>query len=325
MTEPTQPTIPRYPMRLVSARTGLSPHVLRAWERRYQVVTPTRTEAGQRLYSDLDIERLRLLGRLTDLGHSIGRIATLPLEELRHLDRTAPPPSTQRTADEAEEAESTRASVKAALQAARAYDGAELQATLDRAAVTYGIPVFLEEVVVPIVSAIGHGWEEGSVTVAQEHMATAVLRRVLGWLLGVYQQHGTARQAVVGKRLLVATPSGQVHELGALLAGVSGAAEGWSVTYLGPDLPTAEVVEAARETRADAVALSIVYDSGATDVVAALREARGGIPEQVPLVVGGAAIQRLRRPAETIGALVVDDLADFRALLRRLEEGGAGR
>ena len=90
MTDPNSSSSPRYPVRLVALRTGLSAHVLRAWERRYAVVSPTRTEGGQRLYSDLDIERLLHLRRLTERGHAIGRIASLPLAELARIeDETA--------------------------------------------------------------------------------------------------------------------------------------------------------------------------------------------------------------------------------------------
>ena len=73
-------TRPQYPVRLVAERTGLSPHVLRIWERRYQVVAPERSAGGQRLYSDADIERLRLLGLATQAGRNIGQLATLPNE-----------------------------------------------------------------------------------------------------------------------------------------------------------------------------------------------------------------------------------------------------
>jgi DNA-binding transcriptional MerR regulator/methylmalonyl-CoA mutase cobalamin-binding subunit len=322
MSEPFESTQPRYPVRLVAARTGLSPHVLRAWERRYGVVTPTRSDGGQRLYSELDIARLGLLRRLTDLGHAIGQIAALPLDELRRLESDTAVPGVELPVDRAAEAESAQAAVRAGLQAARGFDAAELQAVLERAAVTLGIPVFLEEVVVPIVRVIGHGWAEGTVTVAQEHMATAVVRRVLGWLLGVFQLHGADRQAVVSRRLLVATPPTQIHELGALMAGISAAAEGWTVTYLGPDLPAADLVEAARETRADVVALSIVYQSNERAMVSALRETRAGLPEHVPLIVGGAAVSGLRPPVEAAGVLVVDNLPDFRTVLRRLSETG---
>ena len=323
MTDSSDRRSPRYPVRLVATRTGLSPHVLRAWERRYQVVTPTRSEGGQRLYSDLDIERLRLLNRLTDRGHAIGRIAALPLDELARLDREAS--ATDGEGEETSEghAEGARASVEAAIAAAQRYDAAGLQAVLERAAVTQGVPAFLEDVAVPVVERIGHGWAEGTVSVAQEHMATAVLRRILSWLMGVFEVHGVARQAVVAKQLLVATPPTQVHELGALLVAVSAAAEGWRVSYLGAELPAGEIIAAARDTGADAVALSIVYDLGEPSLLPALQEVRDGLAEHVPLIVGGAAASRLRRQAEATGAMVVDTLPDFSVLLRRLgEEGG---
>jgi DNA-binding transcriptional MerR regulator/methylmalonyl-CoA mutase cobalamin-binding subunit len=322
MDPPPDPTTPRYPVRLAAGRTGLSPHVLRAWERRYQVVAPGRSEGGQRLYSDLDIERLRLLRRLTDRGHAIGRIATLPLAELERLDQES---SDAEAGDgrpvEPAQAESARAAVDEALQAARRFDAADLRAVLERAAVTQGIPAFLEEVVAPVVDRIGHGWADGSLTVAQEHMATAVIRGVLGWLLGVFETHGSARQAVVARRLVLATPPGQIHEIGALLAAVTAAAEGWTVTYLGPDLPPGDLVGAARRTVADAVGLSLVYDAGEAPLLAALREARAALPDRIPLIVGGAAASPLRGRAEAMGLMVVSSLAEFRTVLHRLAGG----
>ncbi len=199
-----------------------------------------------------------------------------------------------------------------ALQATRRLDAPELQATLERAAVTLGVPAFLDEVVAPTLQRIGHGWVEGSVSVAQEHMATAVFTRTLGWLLKVYEVHGTAPHLVVG------TPPGQVHEMGALMVAASAAAEGWKVAYLGPDLPVTELMGAARQTGARAVAVSVVYRPDEGDLLAALREVRAGLPEDVPLLVGGAAISRLRGPVESTGALVMETLSEFRGLLRQL-------
>jgi len=310
-------TAPRYPVRLVALRTGLTPHVLRAWERRYQVVAPTRSDGGQRLYSDLDIERLRRLRRLTERGHAIGRIAGLSLDELRRLDEQPHAIPGEPAADESTLAEAARVAVERAVRAARRFDAPDLQAVLERAAVTLGVPVFLESVVTPVVERIGHGWAEGSVTVAQEHMATAVLRRVLGWLLGVFEVPGATR------RLVVATPPHQLHELGALLVGVSAAAEGWRVTYLGPDMPADDLVSAVEQTGAQAVALSIVYVSDDTEVAAAIRDIRAGLPASVALIIGGAASNRIGRQAEAAGALVVDTLPEFRALLRRLSQADA--
>ena len=313
---------PRYPVRLVSVRTGLSPHVLRAWERRYGVVSPTRTEGGQRLYSDLDIERLVRLRRLTDRGHAIRRIASLPLAQLARLDeetaaeqdRAALMDGHAAGTDEAAQVRAAKVqdSIAAAMRATARLDAVELQAVLERAAVTLGVPVFIDEVVAPTLARIGHGWAERTVSVGQEHMATAVFRRVLGWLFRVYEVRGEA------PRLVVATPPTQVHELGALMVAASAAAEGWGVTYLGADLPVADLVTAARATAARAVAISAVYVSERTDLLAVLREIRTALPEEVPLLVGGAATSEIRTEAAAEGALVLETLAELRALLRRL-------
>jgi DNA-binding transcriptional MerR regulator/methylmalonyl-CoA mutase cobalamin-binding subunit len=309
-------------VRLAAVRTGLTPHVLRAWERRYGAVSPARTEGGQRLYSDLDIERLRLLRRLTDRGHAIGRIASLPIAELARLDeetggaREGAVPSDEEgsRAHEAEQtrAQSVRESIAAVLRATRRLDPVELQAVLEQAAVTLGVPVFIDEVVAPALVRVGHGWAEGSVTVAQEHMATAVFRRVLGWLFQVYGARGTA------PRLVVATPPTQVHEFGALMVAISAAADGWAVTYLGPDLPVADLVSAVGQTGARAVAVSAVYVPEVADLLAALRELRAALPERVPLLVGGAASAEIAAEAEAAGVRVIASLPELRAMLRLL-------
>lgn len=308
----TQPSDePRYPVRLVALRTGLTPHVLRAWERRYHVVSPMRSEGGQRLYSDLDVERLLRLRRLTDRGHAIGRIAALPLAELVQLEDESP------TGEPGIPSESAADAVATALEATRRLDHADLQAVLERAAVTLGTPVFVDQVVGPLLDGIGHGWSERSVSVAQEHMATAVIRRVLGWLLRLYESRNGA------PRLVVATPPHHAHELGALMAATSAAAEGWNVTYLGPDLPVADLVSAVGLSGARAVAISAVHQPEGGDLLDALRETRSRLPSDVALVVGGAGAIQRRADIEAAGARVIDSLTEFRALLPRLVDGSA--
>src|SRR6476646_1916001 len=306
----------RYPVRLVALRTGLSPHLLRAWERRYGVVAPSRSEGGQRLYSDLDIERLTRLRGLVERGHAISRIASLPLETLTQLEEETGSAAAQGLGgsrlDDQARARSIQEFNDGAMRAVRALDAAGLQEVLERAAVTLGVPDFLETVAVTTLEDIGHGWTDRSVSVAQEHMATAVFRRVLGWLLGVYQTTGAAH------RLVVATPPGERHELGALMAAISAAAEGWSVTYLGPDMPVEELLGAIGQTRAEAVALSIVQPGDERGVLSALREIRAGLPPRVVLLLGGAGARRIQAGIEAAGVRLIDSLADLRSALQRL-------
>jgi DNA-binding transcriptional MerR regulator/methylmalonyl-CoA mutase cobalamin-binding subunit len=286
--------------------------VLRAWERRYGVVSPTRSEGGQRLYSELDIERLLRLRRLTARGHGIGRLALLALPELARLEEEIPAPAPAAAA--ALETESVASAAAAALEATGRLDAAELQVVLERAAMTLGVPVFLDHVVSPLLVQIGQGWSERSVSVAQEHMASAVIRRVLGWLLRLYEVRNGA------PRVVVTTPPLHAHELGALMAAACAAAEGWNVTYLGPDLPVTDLVSAVGISGARAVAISAVYQPEGGDLLGALRETRARLPGSVALLVGGAGALQLRAEVEAAGARVVGSLSEFRSVLPRLAE-----
>jgi methanogenic corrinoid protein MtbC1 len=198
-----------------------------------------------------------------------------------------------------------------ALRATLALDAAELQEVLERAAVTLGVPDFLETVAATTLEDIGHGWTERSVTIAQEHMATAVFRRVLGWLLGMYQEGGE-------HRLVVATPPGERHELGALMAAISAAIEGWNVTYLGADMPVKELLGAIGQTGAEAVALSVVNADDQRGLLSVLREIRTGMPSETALLVGGAGVNRISAGLDLPGVHLLDSLADLRPVLQSL-------
>jgi MerR family transcriptional regulator, light-induced transcriptional regulator len=309
---PASPTEPRHPVRVAAQRSGVTPHVLRAWERRYRVVTPVRSEGGQRLYSDMDVERLRLLRRLTGLGHGIGQLAKLSNEELeRALHDEEPTEDRQEPAGSSEgQAAAFRS---AAIRAAQQLDAGELHAVLERAAVSLGVPMFLDQVAGPTIREIGHGWQNGTVTVGQEHLATVVFRRVLGWIIDTIEAPEGA------PRLLLATPPGQMHELGALMAGAAAASEGWDVVYLGADLPAAEVVSAAQQAAVHAVALSIVLpDNGS--LLRNLTEIREGLPSEVILLLGGAGVEADPERFRKLGAKIIDSLGAFRTSLRDLRQ-----
>jgi methanogenic corrinoid protein MtbC1 len=176
------------------------------------------------------------------------------------------------------------------------------------------VPAFLEQVAVPSIREIGHGWQNGTVTVGQEHLATVVFRRILGWVIETVEAGENA------PRLLVATPTGQVHELGALLAGAAAASEGWDVVYLGADLPPAEVLSAAEQAGVRAVALSIVLPTGDAALIRNLTQIREGLPRAVPLFLGGAAVDQDPERYRKLGARVTNSLNAFGASLRDLQE-----
>jgi methanogenic corrinoid protein MtbC1 len=259
------------------------------------------------------VQRLRLLRRLTERGHSISRLAGASLEE---LERSAQEES--RSGPIEIKGLATDSGAKefkaAALSATQRLDAAELHAVLERAAVTLGVPGFLDYVVGPSLHEIGKGWSEGTVSIAQEHLATAVFRRTLGWLLRVYEVNHSA------PRLVVATPPRQLHELGAMLAGATAAAQGWDVTYLGADLPVAEILASARQVAANAVALSIVYPAIDATLTGDLQLLRNGLDSRAALLLGGSAALRDHERLTSMGAQVMSSLAEFRTSLGRLRE-----
>jgi len=297
---------PRHPVRVIASRTGLSAHVLRAWERRYGVVTPTRSEGGQRLYSDADLERLSLLRALTAGGSPISQLARLPLGELRRLTKTGP--AAVSVAGRAV-ADDWRIG---ALRAIEAMDAAGLRRGLERAAVSLGVPRLLDDVVTPILMEIGNRWQAGRMTIAQEHLAMAVARQVLAWVRETAETAGTAPVVVV------ATPPGQLHEGGALLAAATAASEGWRVAYLGTDLPASEIAETARRTAARAAALSIVHPNDDPAVGVHIRALRRALPRETALLVGGAAAAAYADSVAAAKGQLMKDLAGLREALRAL-------
>ena len=296
---------PRHPIRVVASRTGVSPTLLRAWERRYAVVDPGRSDGGQRLYSDDDIERLLLLKRATDAGRAIRIVAPLPLDELRALvreDRSALGP--------AEVGDSrVDGALAAAWSAVEAMDAETLETELRRAVVSLGAIAFTDHVVAPLLRTIGQRWVEGRMRPSHEHMATQVIKRVLHWMVE------PSRGETGGPGVVVGTLSGEMHELGALLAGATAALEGWNVTFLGQDLPADEFAHAAQTVSARVVGISTVNPLSVDGIPGQLEDLLAALPEHVRVVLGGPASSDLLERISDSRLHAVESLADFRSVL----------
>ncbi len=303
----------RHPIRVVSARTGLSPDVLRAWERRYAVVEPSRTEGRQRLYTDADIERLRLLVRATGAGRQIGLIAHLSVAELVELvaedERAAAPATSHARAAEPERAHV----VDAAMGAVSQMDALRLESQLRQAMLSMGAMSFVMDVVLPLLRRIGNEWHAGTITPAHEHMATAVIRDALARLLS---DSSLARAGA--PLLMVATPSGERHELSSMAAAVTAAGEGWKVIYLGPDLPVSWIASAARQAGARAVAVGVVGNRDTAHAVGELAELAGAAGPSIEIFAGGPGLRGVPSDAWPARVRRVEDLAAFGAALRAL-------
>lgn len=298
-------SVPRASLLAVSRRTGLSPHVIRAWERRYAAVTPSRFGANRRLYSQEESDRLLLLAQLTRAGHAIGNIARLPTEDLRKMTDTLAPANPGRAPS---------GLLTEGMEAVARLDAAALEKVLRQGALEMGCQGVLQRLVAPLGQAIGEGWRKGELTAAHEHFATAVMRTFLGYVISPFTHVENAPLVVVG------TPAGQLHELGALMAGAVAVHLGWNVVYLGAGLPSVEIAGVALQRNARAVALSVIYPEDDPRLPAELGRLRGALAPATQLIIGGRAAAAYAETLNTIGAVLVADLDQFGRTLDELRK-----
>jgi methanogenic corrinoid protein MtbC1 len=306
----------RHPIRVAARRAGLTPDLLRVWELRYSAVDPGRTGGGQRRYSDADVERLRLLRRVTEAGRRIGDVVGLGDEALRHMveeDRRARPgtrsamPAPGPTGDLLEDC----------LRAVADFDEARLRVALARAAVLLTPGELVEGLVTPLMRRVGELWQAGEIDPAHEHMATVLVRGILTEVIGALPPSEPLR------RLIVATPSGERHEIGALLVATTAAAAGWAITHLGTDLPAASIVRAALAVDARAVALSLVHPADPERAIEEILEVRERLRGIIEVFAGGAAALAARGRLEHAGVRVLEDVAPLPATLERATSGSS--
>ena len=299
----------KHPMRLVIRRTGLSADVLRAWEKRYQAVTPGRSDGGQRLYSDDDLDRLTLLQQVTTTGRNISQVARLSADELRELlagdDVTSERPLEPAGSPEL---------LHRLLDASNRLDGQELERLLRRGTMHLGAATAIERVIVPFLHEIGIRWHRNELNPAHEHLASAVVQRTLHWIL-----EGTNPPADA-PGIVVASLQGERHELGLQIVAAVASGEEWRVIFLGADLPIETIASATEQSSARVLAISIVSTSGNTPVVANLTTLRQALGPNVAILVGGAAAEQYRADLAPLGVHVLGDLTQLRGFLRTYQK-----
>lgn len=305
----TQIESPRCPINVAARRSGLTAHVIRAWERRYQAITPNRSTTARRLYSDWEVQRLVLLRQAVQLGHRISEVANLPMEELHALVGRDTLPGLEATP----RIPFTRSKlVEVAITAATAMDSQAFLQSLLQATRTLTVPALFEDFVDPLMHEIGVRWRDGRMRVVHEHFASAHLRTFLGDLMT------SSSVAPSGPCIVVTTPFGQHHELGALMVAITAMRAGWEVVYAGSSLPAEEVQHAAEVRNARAVALSLCYPSDDPRIDGQLMKLRKLLPQSLPIFVGGSASEGYSPTLSAIGARRPTDLREFSAELDHL-------
>ncbi len=295
----------RYPIRAVSRLTGIGIDTLRAWERRYGAVTPARDDRG-RMYSDADVARLRLLRQAVAGGHGIGRVAALGDAALRRLaaaHKAPVPPAASRPDGGLD----TRAFDAALLR----LDSVAIDREFARLASVLPPLHLVRDVVMPALRRVGDAWDVRRGAIAHEHLLSATLRHLLGSFLRLHARAGAP------VRLLFATPAGDRHEIGILGGAMLAAAAGLGVSYVGPDLPAREIVDATAAAGARVLVLGVTLTGRDRAVARELRAIVRDLPAGVELWVGGPGARR-HLDVVSLRGLVLPDFDDYQEQLDRL-------
>ena len=260
-------------------RVGVSPELLRAWERRYGLMEPERSAGGFRLYSDADAARVQRMQKYLSQGLSAAEAARAAMEE-------GPAPENVATRNLADSA----ADLQRALER---YDEQAANSIVDSALSNLSTETALGEVVMPVLREVGERWAAGELTIAQEHFATNVLR---GRLLGLARGWGHGN----GPIALLACTSGEQHDLPLMLFGISLRAAGWRIVFLGADIP-ASTIEQAAESIAPA---AVVIAATLPEPLLAVETELAALAARVPVAIGGRAADAIL--AERVGAILLE-------------------
>ena len=267
-----------YRIHRFSKLTGLTTHVIRAWERRYGLVTPVRGANRYRLYNDEDVRLFRYLKSKGDEGISIGELAEIGREKLLEQAQrefvaatVEPPPSERLIAD--------------LTQALQENDRVGFERKLNGALAVIPFEEALHRFLLPLQEHIGQLWHDGQLGVAQEHYASNQIKQK------IFSAINQLRMVEEGPRIVVACPSEEWHEISAMTAAYLCAVRGCRVHYLGANLPIPELAKFCEQVRPAYVLLSMTVDRSVDEIKNIIQELVTLVSLVAPVGVGGYCAQ----------------------------------
>jgi DNA-binding transcriptional MerR regulator len=287
----------------LSRRAGVSPELLRAWERRYDLLRPMRSPGGLRLYSLEDLDRVRLMSRHISNGVAAREAAVLASRATLGGD----PSGTPAGAGAAFDPDSARAELG---RRTEEFDEPGAQAVIDELLAIATIDALISEVVLPFLHDVGERWERGELSVAQEHFTSNLLR---GRLLGLARGWGRG----AGPRALLACPPGERHDLGLIAFGLALRARGWRIDFLGSDTPAESIVDAAQTLRP----ALLVVSAATVDLLTPLAGELGGLARDHQVAVAGAGARDFDAGSSGVLVLTGDPVSEAERLLGRERVG----
>ena len=222
---PRPPAEGLLPIRTVSSLTGVNAVTLRAWERRYNLITPQRTPKGHRLYTHKDVERINQVVGLLNQGISVSHVKPL-------LDQMPGEVLAQATRDEGDNWKSHQGKM---LKAIEKFDEPALDSIYNDALSLYPVDIVNQRLTTPLLRLLGERWKKREMGIAEEHFFSVYLRNKLGTRIHHMNQRGN------GPLLLLACLPGELHEIGLLFFALAAVNAGYRVLILGANTPLQQI------------------------------------------------------------------------------------
>jgi len=286
----------------VERDTGVAKETLRVWERRYDFPQPQRDTFGERVYTADQVNKLRLIKRLIDLGYRPGKVIQFSTAELQAL-------ALQAARGQAPRPGAVNPELQSYLDLCKSHQMEAFRRKLTQAMLVMGMKNFVIDLMAPLITTMGDAWAAGQFAVFEEHLFSESVQIVLrGAIFSVPQvsRHNGAPRP----RILMTTLPQERHSLGLLMVEALLAAEGAHCISLGVQTPLPDIVEAARAVQADVVVLSFSAMMNPRHVLDSLRELRSRLPDTVEIWAGGTNAALRKRAMDLVKVCELGEISD---------------
>lgn len=303
-----------YTMKKVTDKTGLNHHVIRVWEKRYNAITPKRTESNRRVYTEEDVTKLEFLKILTDNGYPISQIANKNVEDLSELIvKERLNEEEQQQLDDLTSENDPEEVINLTIHYLKKFDTQQIEKLLLSESTKYSQFDFITKIFEPLLIRVGHLWSTGELRVSHEHLVSAMVKMIL---MNFKNANLVTNHT---KSVIFTTPSGQLHELGALMGAVITSAFGLNAIYLGPNLPVEEIVFSVHENNAKSVVLSIIYPLDDESINTQLERLASLIKTDTDIIITCKKADIYMETIDKIGAKLIPTFEEFNTYIQHLE------
>jgi len=274
-----------YSIKELENLSGIKAHTIRIWEKRYNLIVPSRTETNIRYYCDKDLKRLLNIAILNRQGIRISEIAKLSDEEL-----------SERVVNMASDSGDAAQNIEQLVIAMVDLDEVKFDRILSRYIMHEGFENAVIRVIFPFFERIGILWQTGTINPAHEHFVSNLFRQKL--MVAIDNIMVTDNHKA--KKFILFLPEGEYHELGLLFYNYLIRKSGQIVYYLGSSVPFNDVLETSKMVNPDYFFTTITSLLTRDETVKYLKNLSKAFPLQKILVTGQQIDQMLRQPLPTV-------------------------